>query len=143
MPKPKPTESKSEYIDRCMADSDMNDEYPSSSERYAVCSGIYKTEMASKEKISFDYDGTLSTDAGKELAKKLINEGNTLYIISARQDKQGMVSTAKEVGIPLSRIYATGSNKAKIEKVIELNISKHFDNNKSVVDALKGIGEVF
>ena len=46
MPKPLPQESKSEYIDRCMADSEMNDKHPSSSERYAVCSGIYKTEMA-------------------------------------------------------------------------------------------------
>ena len=142
MPKPLPQESKSEYVDRCMADKDMNNEYPSSSERYAVCSGIYKTEMASKEKISFDYDGTLSTDKGKQLAKKLISEGNTLYIISARQDKQGMISTAKEVGIQLGRIYATGSNKAKIEKVNELNIDTHYDNNPSVIHALNGIGKL-
>ena len=142
MPKPLPQESKSEYIDRCMADSEMNDKHPSSSERYAVCSGIYKTELALKEKISFDYDGTLSTADGKKLARKLISEGNTIYIISARNDKQGMIAIAKEIGIPLSRIYATGSNKAKIEKVNELGINTHYDNNPSVIHALKGIGKL-
>ena len=142
MPKPLPQESKSEYVDRCMSDKDMNKQYPSSSERYAVCSGIYKTEMASKEKISFDYDGTLSTEKGKKLAKKLISEGNTLYIISARQDKQGMISTAKEVGIPVGRVYATGSNKAKIEKVNELGIDTHYDNNPSIINALKEKGKL-
>ena len=54
----------------------------------------------------------------KELAKQ--TRGNK-YIISARSDKQGMEATAKEVGIPLNHIYATGSNKAKVEKIKELS----------------------
>lgn len=94
-------------------------------------------------KVSFDYDDTLSTDRGKKLAQKQIDAGDDVYIISARGDKEGMMATANELGIPESRVYATGSNKAKIEKVNELGISKHYDNNSDVVDALKGIGMQF
>ena len=94
-------------------------------------------------KISFDYDETISTDRGKELAKKKIAEGNVVYIISARQDVEGMLSTADELGIPHSRVYATGSNKAKVEKIKSLGIQKHYDNNADVIAELGNIGEKF
>ena len=54
-----------------------------------------------------------------------------------------MLSTAKELGIPESRIYATGSNKAKVEKIKELGIDKHYDNNPDVIKELNGIGKLF
>lgn len=91
-------------------------------------------------KISFDYDGTLSTAKGIELAKELI-KSNDVYIISARSNKNGMLTRAKEIGIPESRIYAMGSNNDKIAKIKELNISTHYDNNPKVVDALGLIGK--
>lgn len=94
-------------------------------------------------KISIDYDETLSTDRGMELAKRLIAEGNDLYIISARRDKAGMLTRASLLGIPTSRVFATGSNKAKAEKVKELGIKKHYDNNADVVKILPGVGEKF
>lgn len=87
-------------------------------------------------KVSFDYDDTLSTRRGKELAKKEIEKGSELYIISARNDKAGMLSVALSLGIPQFRVFATGSNKAKIEKIQELRISKHYDNNKDVIKDL-------
>lgn len=142
MPKPKQNESNADYIQRCMSDSDMTDKYPDEAQRYAVCESIYKTEMANV-KVSFDYDGVLSTSKGKELAKKEISNGNTVYIISARNERQGMLSTAKDLGISMSRVFATGSNKAKIEKIKELNISIHYDNNSDVINELKGIGKLF
>ena len=94
-------------------------------------------------KISFDYDETLSTDRGKQLAKRLISEGNIVYIISARQDKEAMLSTANDLGIPESRVYATGSNSAKIEKIKSLGINKHYDNNADVIKELGDIGSKF
>lgn len=94
-------------------------------------------------KISFDYDETLSTKRGMELAKKLIDDGNTLYIISARNDKEGMLKRADELGIPHSRVYATGSNKSKVEKIIELQIERHYDNNSDVIKDLGSKGEKF
>lgn len=95
------------------------------------------------QKISMDYDDTLSTERGKQLAKDLISKGNTLYIISARNSKDGMLSVANELGIPESRVYATGSNKAKVEKIKELGIVKHYDNNKDVIKELGSNGLQF
>ena len=94
-------------------------------------------------KISIDYDDTLSTDRGKELAKRLIAEGDIVYIISARNDVDGMLGVAESLGIPKSRVYATGSNSAKVEKIKALGISKHYDNNADVVKELGTIGSKF
>jgi hypothetical protein len=107
-----------------------------------------KLEQIDKEqfnfaKISFDYDETLSTKRGQEMAKKLIEEGNTLYIISARHNKEDMLKIANKLGIPSSRVYATGSNSSKIEKIKELNIKKHYDNNSDVVAHLDKVGVKF
>lgn len=94
-------------------------------------------------KVSFDYDDTLSTSRGKELAKKEMDAGNTIYIISARSDASAMYATADELGIPHSKVYATGSNKAKVEKVKELGINKHYDNNADVIKELGSVGQKF
>ena len=93
--------------------------------------------------ISFDYDGVLSTSKGKELAKEKIDNRINVYIVSARNDKQSMLLTAKELGIPESRVFATGSNKAKVEKIKELGVSKHYDNNADVIKELGSLGEKF
>ena len=142
MPIPQPTsnESEKEFIKRCMDDSKMKDEYDID-QRYAVCQDAFKTKLAG-EKISFDFDGTLSTKRGYEKAKQLINEGAEVYIISARQNKDGMLAKANELDIPVGRVYAMGSNEAKIEKVKELGIVTHYDNNVEVVRSLKGIGAI-
>jgi len=95
------------------------------------------------EKISIDYDDTLSTDRGFKTAERLIKQGMILYIISARNDKEGMLKRATELGIPESRVFATGSNKAKIEKVKELGVAKHYDNNEDVIKELGDIGVKF
>ena len=95
------------------------------------------------QKVSFDYDDTLSTDRGKTAAKREIEAGNTVYIISARNSKDEMLGTASDLGIPDSRVYATGSNEAKIAKVKELGIDKHYDNNVDVIAALGSVGHKF
>lgn len=135
MPRPRPRETNDEFIQRCMGDSQMQSEFPENEQRYAVCQS--KLDTYGAVKISFDYDGTLSTAKGKELAKSLDGD---LYIISARQSRTGMLSTARSLGIPISRVYATGSNKEKIEKIKELGISKHYDNNMDVIKELKNVG---
>ena len=93
--------------------------------------------------ISIDYDDTLSTERGKALARRLIDMGFTLYIVSARNDKEGMLKTAREIGIPSDRVFATGSNLAKVRKVLELGVEKHYDNNPDVVKELGEVGEKF
>ena len=94
------------------------------------------------EKVSFDYDDTLTTDKGIIALERALSSGKTVYIISARQDAGGMYKLADENGIPHDRVFATGSNKAKVEKVLSLGITTHYDNNQDVIDQLKGIGKI-
>lgn len=141
MPTPKADETKNDFLSRCMGFPEMQ-KYDSD-QRYAICQAKWDESKMSQQfagKVSFDYDGVLSTDKGKELAKSI---NATLYIISARHDKQSMLGTAKDLGIPESRVYATDSNKAKVEKIKELGITRHYDNNPDVIKELGNVGKLF
>lgn len=114
-----------------------------SGKRKAIAQGIAIISSNPKEiatldanKISVDYDDTASTAKGKELIKRLLSEGKSVYIISARGDKETIVKALKDL-ISSSKIFATGSNKSKVEKILDLEIGTHYDNNKSVIDSLK------
>ena len=89
------------------------------------------------EKISMDYDDTLSTDRGKELAKKLIAEGQDVSIITRRQSDQmeTVYNTAKELGIPRDKVHAT-NGKLKWETIKKLGIERHIDNNAKELEAI-------
>lgn len=120
---------------KCYTYNPNNEGQRRKAKQYATIQGYAVGDFAGL-RISFDYDDTLSTRRGKEIAQKEIDKGNVLYVISARNDKTGMLSTALSLGIPQSRVFATGSNKAKVEKIQELRISKHYDNNKNVIKDL-------
>jgi len=133
IPKPNTGENEIDFISRCMSDEKMKSEY-NEEQRLAVC----YTQLA-KPKISFDYDGTLTNSKGLEKAKALNAD---LYIISARSIKVTLKDIADKLNIPYSKVFATGSNKGKIEKIKELGISKHYDNNLDVIKELGSIGEL-
>lgn len=94
-------------------------------------------------KVSFDVDGVIDTEKGKEMLKQAIDNGDEIYIISARQSENNIWDITDKFNIPHSRIFATGSNKSKIEKIKELNIDKHIDNNPDVIKELGNIGLKF
>ena len=134
IPTPIPNEPESDFIERCMSDEKMKTEYTDEAQRYAVC----VTQFA-PERVSFDWDGTGSTSKGKEMIQSFIDKGADVYIITARSSASGI----KFEGIERSRIIATGSNKAKVEKIKELNIAIHYDNNPNVIAELGSIGRLF
>lgn len=138
IPSPRKNENESEFMQRCMSDSKMISEYPTE-QRAAICRTAFSEHLAGV-KVSFDYDGTLTKASVKRRALDLISKGVEVYIISARQSAGEILQTAKRLGIPESRVYATGSNEAKIAKVKELGITTHYDNNVDVVRALPGVG---
>ena len=141
MPKPRQGEHKGDYLIRCMDDDKMKNDFPDNMQRYAVCQSIYTNEKMAVQKISFDFDGTLNTVEGKELAKSF--KDAQLYIISARDNKTEMYKIAEEVGIPTFRIYAMGSNELKVFKIKDLGIKIHYDNNPDVIQQLPGVGKLF
>lgn len=139
---PRAGETKDEFVSRCISYT-MKEGYEQA-QATAICLTKWdnRQKMAG-EKVSFDYDGVLSTKRGQEMAKKMIDSGAEVYIISARNNAGGMMQIARELGVPTSRVIATGSNKAKEAKVKELDISRHYDNNPDVVKALPKIGSKF
>ena len=83
--------------------------------------------------ISFDYDGTLSTKKGKDLAAKFISEGKDVRILTARDsngDNTDLESTAKDLGI--EKIYYT-NGRDKWSFVLKYAIKEHYDNNKEQI----------
>lgn len=96
--------------------------------------------LSEASKVSVDWDDTASTPEGKKMVKNLISRGNDVYIITARSSKEGIVKSAKDLGIPANKVIATGSNSNKVKKIKSLGIDRHIDNNKSVIDALRKEG---
>ena len=100
-------------------------------------------EQLAKIKVSFDYDGTLTTSKVQDIVKKLTTAGATeVYIISARDNSASMYALATKLGIPQYRVFATGDNTKKVEKIKQLGIKTHYDNNPDVIKELPGIGKL-
>ena len=139
--KRQPGEDRSEYINRCTAYLIKN-EGKEADQAYAICNSE-ADNFAIGQKVSFDFDDTLNTPRGRGLALYELQSGSDVYIISARQNKEGMYPIADELGIPHSKVFATGSNRAKLQKIKELNITKHYDNNEDVISQLGRVGIQF
>jgi hypothetical protein len=99
--------------------------------------GLSKVYDFVAEKVSIDYDDTLSTDRGKELAKKLMQEGKDVSIITRRQSDQleEVKKVADELGIPRDKVHAT-DGKLKWETIKKLGIERHIDNNSKELAAI-------
>ena len=97
-----------------------------------------------EDKVSFDYNGTLTRTPMKNKAKQLVKQGVKVYVISATKDPiSTLYPLTDSLGIPRVRVFATGSNAAKIAKIKELGITEHYDNNPSVIKQLGKIGHLF
>jgi hypothetical protein len=136
-----PGEEKKTYVSRCTAYLIKNEGYDPD-QAYAICESKSE-DFARGEKVSFDYDDTLNTPKGRGLAMGEIRSGSDVYIISARGSKQGIYPLADELGIPHDKIFATGSNRMKVQKIKDLRITRHYDNNEDVIKQLGRIGQQF
>lgn len=104
---------------------------------------VYKAILAGgkfvvdENKISFDFDDTISTDKGQELAIEKKSKGNVIYIITRRQSSMSseVYKVADKIGIPHSRVYFT-NGKMKWETIKRLNIGTHYDNNQEEIDLI-------
>lgn len=92
-----------------------------------------------EERVSFDFDGTLNTEEGRVYLEEEKSKGSHIYIISARSDDEYLQGFAIANAIKKENVFAVGSNDAKVAKIKELNISRHYDNNLDVVEAVRGI----
>ena len=142
---PEAGEDKDTFLGKCIA---YNiDEGKPEDQAAAICYRVWDEHSLSKEtfaRISFDWNDTLSTDRGLALAKRHLEMGDDLYIISALSEPtEALLTRAEELGISKEKIFTTGSNKAKVEKVKDLGIIKHIDNNEDVISDLGPLGIKF
>lgn len=82
------------------------------------------------KKVSFDYDGVLTTRKGADTLDEWMQSGDTVYILTARSDRMmgPVYAFAQEHGIPRSRvIQSTVGHKWEVVK--RLGLDKHVDNN--------------
>jgi len=86
-------------------------------------------------KISFDYDGVLTTENGKQLLKRKISEGFDVYIVTARRRSLTVINFARENGVPSNRVFFT-EGKDKWETLQRLGIETHYDNNQEQIDKI-------
>lgn len=110
-------------------------------ETAAKAEKVYRAILAQGEFankiVSFDFDGTLSTNEGQEKALNLIKEGYRVFIVTARQSKDSkeVFDVADKLGIRRSDIYFTGG-KNKWSIIKNLGIAIHYDNNPEQVDLI-------
>ena len=81
-------------------------------------------------RISFDFDGVLSTPRGRKLAKLIIEGGATVYIITARMRSQSedVYKVAEVLGIKRERVIFT-NNRDKWHVMAQYRIGTHYDDN--------------
>jgi Mor family transcriptional regulator len=105
-------------------------------------------------RISFDFDGTLSDDFDgsfnkqkdeiQNLAKKYLNEGHQVYIITKRygpefsnmgltNEHKIVFDLAKKLGI--KDVYFT-NREMKFSYILNLRIQKHFENSNYEVELI-------
>ena len=100
--------------------------------------GLSKEWFSDKPKVSIDYDGTLSTPQGEELAKELIAEGNDVYIVTRRNELEGepVIAKAKELRIPQTNVFFT-NGEPKWQVLKSIGVTKHYDNDPSELASIK------
>jgi hypothetical protein len=100
-----------------------------------LASGEYRADI---NKISFDFDDTLSTARGQEIAKRNIREGKQVYIITRRNEYNSseVYRMADKLGILRSKVFFT-NGQYKWMTIKRLGIGTHYDNNDLELKLIK------
>ena len=90
------------------------------------------------EKISIDFDDTLSTPRGEALARHLISQGYNVYVVTRRQKSMsaGVYKVTDEIGIPKDKVIFT-KGKLKWSVLKELGVKRHYDNSEQEIKAIR------
>lgn len=142
--KPNAGESQDDFIGRCIPY--LLNEGKTQDEAAGACYGMWEgsKETFAGDKVSFDWDGTLDTKKGIDALERERVRGSEVYIITARPNiGDDIWSLARKYDIPSTRIYATGSNPNKIDKIKEVGIVRHYDDNPRVQNELPNIAVNF
>lgn len=100
-----------------------------------ISESILESTLFEAPIASFDYDDTLTTERGQELAKQYMDNGYKVIIITARRDDEGgpVIDLARQLGI--EDVYFTNGG-AKWPLVKELGVDVHIDNNGEQINGI-------
>ena len=135
---PSAGETKDEFIARCIPY--LISEGKSQDQASGQCYGMWEQKFAISDRVSFDWDETLTDPRSIKLLQDERRKGSLVYIISARPiPSNEMLRFASKWDIPSQRVFTVGSNIRKVEKIKELGIARHYDNNPFVINELGGL----
>jgi len=99
-----------------------------------IAEGNYSANI---NKVSFDFDGTISTKRGQDMATKFMNEGKIVYIVTRRNETMSgqVYKVAEKLNISKNKIIFT-NGKYKWEAIKRLDIGIHYDNNQQEIDLI-------
>jgi len=97
-----------------------------------LASGKYAADI---NKVSYDYDDTLTKEAIQQQAIQDIKDGKTVYIVTRRSKSQEVLDMANKIGIPESRVIFTSGN-LKWESIKHYGIGTHYDNNAREIELI-------
>jgi hypothetical protein len=94
-------------------------------------------KLLARTRVSFDYDGVLSTPEGKRLAKNALADGYEVLILTARRksEAQSVYNVADRIGISRANVIFT-EGMDKYTFVMKHHIGTHYDNSKEQVDKI-------
>jgi hypothetical protein len=138
--KPEAGETKEEFVSRCIGE-EINSGYEQS-QAAAICyakwdENSFAALKLGAKKVSFDFDGTLTQKSVQETAKRMLEAGDDVYIITRRRPDKQVKQMALDLGIKLSNVVFTNDN-PKWSYLETYEIDEHYDNS---IDEIKEIDD--
>lgn len=92
-------------------------------------------------RISFDFDDTLSLPEVQKIAKRFVDDGNDVWVTTARNPKSSIIydntdveEVCQKIGIPLEKIRYTN---LKPKYLFLKNYDLHIDNDPREIMGIK------
>lgn len=126
---PKSGEEESDFIGRCMGDSQMTNEFPDQDQRTAVCYSYWeRKDEFSRDNISFDWS-VLETEYGRSLFENEMRRGSIPFIFVQGITPRDLIEFTNEYRIPASNIQNYTSRLQKIDLIKKMDLVRHYDDD--------------
>lgn len=128
-------ESPQHFIRRNLKNADIVENYPRS-KRAAACRSIYEDQIK-KNKVSFELENCFFVSKTKTIRKilELIDLGVDVHVMSSESNLAKSANLLRIMGLA-NKIHVVESMDAKVNKIIELRATAHFDTCSEIANNL-------
>ena len=169
LPKPKPTESRNQFLSRCMADETSMTEYPDVEQRYAVCNSLLNNKKyilkQAKKKIALNFRKQIILAEKKNypiaynyylrefekaskmfIEKPIVNNQNFNVLFSEIETKKMYSEMYKQTGLRFAKWYANIFEKLAKKQlstsVIEQNMERYATEKENYLALVREVSAV-